>query len=209
VDVQEELALPDELAELGDEVREAFEVAAAAHAHQRRKGDGSPYITHPLTVAGIVRAAGMDSAAVAAALLHDVVEDTPITLDALRSRFAPRVIELVEAMTEHKDTVGYERRKDEHREQIERAGADAARIYAADKLANLRDMRRIFAEVGESAAGRFRAPLGLRIELWHRDVEMVERLAGANGHVSELRSELERFETELENLEAERRSQSS
>lgn len=200
--VDDKLALPDDLAELGDQVREAFEVATAAHAHQRRKGDDSPYMIHPLTVAGIVRAAGMDAAAVAAALLHDVVEDTPITLDALRSRFDPRVVELVEAMTEHKDTVGYERRKDEHREQIERAGTDAALIYAADKLANLRDMRRIYSEVGERIAERFRAPLDLRIDLWRRDVEMVERLAGANGHVSDFRDELESFE-------AERRSQSS
>lgn len=188
--------LPGELAALGEEVREAFDLAASAHAHQRRKGDGAPYITHPLRVAEIVRLAGLGASAVAAALLHDVVEDTPVTLDALRSRFDDAVIELVEAMTEHKETAGYERRKDEHREQIEQAGETAALIYAADKLANIRDMRRIYSESGEAVAKRFRAPLDLRIELWRRDLEMVERVAGRNAHVAELRAEIEVFAAE-------------
>lgn len=149
-----------------------------------------------MRVAEIVGEAGLGAGAVAAALLHDVVEDTPVTLEALRSRFRENVVELVEAMTEHKETPGYERRKDEHREQVEQAGETAALIYAADKLANLRDMRRAYAEAGEVVSKRFRAPLDLRIELWHRDLEMVERIAGANGHVAEFRAELEAFAAE-------------
>lgn len=196
--MHEEHVLPPELAALGDQVRAAFEIAAAAHAHQTRKGDGSPYIGHPVRVAAIVRASGMDEAAVAAALLHDVVEDSPITLEELSERFGPRVVELVAAMTEDKATPGYERRKDEHRAQIEAAGHDAVLIYAADKLANLRDMRRVYASVGEQIAARFHSSLDLRVELWRRDIEMIERIAGTNGHVAELRAELDGFVAERE-----------
>lgn len=192
------MVLPPELAELGDEVRTAFELAAAAHAHQTRKGDGGPYITHPVDVARIVDAAGMGEHVVSAALLHDVVEDTPVTLDELRERFEPPVVDLVEAMTEHKDTVGYERRKDEHRDQVEAAGEEAVRLYAADKLANLRDMRRVYGSGGEDVARRFSSSLDIRIKLWRRDVEMIERVAGGDGHIAELRHELEAFTADRE-----------
>lgn len=193
-----EHALPDDLAGLGDTVRSAFEVASAAHANQVRKGDGSPYIAHPVRVASTVAQAGMDDVAVAAALLHDVVEDSPVTLDELRQRFDERVVGLVAAMSERKETDGYERRKNEHREQVERSGRTAALIYAADKLDNLRDMRRAYAADGEAIGDRFNAPIDLRVELWWSDLEMIERVTGGEAHVTALRDELEGFVAERE-----------
>jgi GTP pyrophosphokinase len=60
----------------------------AAHAHHgQRRRSGEPYITHPLAVAGLVASWGMDDASIAAALCHDVVEDTPATLDDLKGVF--------------------------------------------------------------------------------------------------------------------------
>ena len=178
---------------------DAYEFAAEAHAGQDRKGDGSPYIAHPVEVARLLEAEGeRDDELIAATFLHDVVEDTEHSLDQVRERFGAGVAELVEAMTEDKSVEPYEARKDHHRDQVEAAGERAVRIYAADKLANLRDMRSLYASVGESAASRFNAPIDVRVRLWRRDVEMVERVAPGLGILDALRSELQTFEAERE-----------
>lgn len=85
---------PDEAAR----VARAYEAAAAAHADQRRKS-GEPYIVHPLAVAQIVADFGLDPDAIAAALLHDVVEDTALDDAALRASFGDAVADLVRGVT--------------------------------------------------------------------------------------------------------------
>lgn len=176
---------------------DAHEFAAEAHAGQDRKGDGSPYIAHPVEVARLLEAEGeTDEELLAAAFLHDVVEDTDRSLGEIRERFGSGVGELVDAMTEDRSVEAYEARKDHHRDQVEAAGERAIRIYAADKLANLRDMRSLYASVGEAAARRFKAPIDVRLRLWRRDAEMVERTMPELGILAAFRSELDAFEAE-------------
>ena len=177
--------------------REAHEFAAAAHAGQERKGDGSPYMAHPVEVARLLHAEGVaDEELLAATFLHDVVEDTDHTLDEIRDRFGAEVAAVVKAMTEDKEIEPYEARKDHHRDQVEAGGKRPVLIYAADKLANLRDMRSLYAAVGETASGRFKAPLDVRLALWRRDVEMVARTAPGLDILAALRSELDAFDAE-------------
>ena len=76
----------------------AYALAASAHASQRRRS-GEPYICHPLSVAQILIELGMDSESIAAALMHDVAEDTPITIDEIRSKFGAEVALLVDGVT--------------------------------------------------------------------------------------------------------------
>jgi (p)ppGpp synthase/HD superfamily hydrolase len=176
---------------------DAYDFAAEAHEGQERKGDGTPYIAHPVEVARLLTRDGdADDELLAAAFLHDVVEDTDRSLDDIRERFGPGVGELVEAMTEDKSVEPYEARKDDHRDQVEAAGERAVRIYAADKLANLRDMRSLYANVGEAAARRFKAPIDVRLRLWRRDAEMVERVLPELDVLAEFRSELDAFDAE-------------
>ena len=176
---------------------EAFEFAAEAHRGQDRKGDGAPYIRHPIEVARLLTREGVeDEVLLAAAFLHDVVEDTEVSLEEVRERFGPEVFELVNAMTEDKTIEPYLARKEHHRDQIEAAGPQATRIYAADKLANLRDMRSLYASEGEGAAGRFNAPIDVRMELWRGDLALAQRLVPELGFVDELRSELDAFDAE-------------
>ncbi len=85
---------------------------------------------------------------VAAALLHDVVEDTARGLSGIESEFGTEVRGLVEAMTEDEGIDDYELRKAEHRRRVLEAGAAPASIYAADKLARVRAFR----ESGERIA---------------------------------------------------------
>jgi GTP pyrophosphokinase len=79
-------------------VEQAFEVAARAHAGQKRKS-GDPYITHPVAVATILTELGMTPATLAAALLHDTVEDTQYALEDLRRDFGDEVAMLVDGVT--------------------------------------------------------------------------------------------------------------
>jgi GTP diphosphokinase / guanosine-3',5'-bis(diphosphate) 3'-diphosphatase len=79
-------------------IRRAYELAEAAHHDQIRKS-GDPYITHPLAVAGILADIKLDSHTICAALLHDVVEDTLITLAELEQRFGPEVAMMVDGVT--------------------------------------------------------------------------------------------------------------
>jgi (p)ppGpp synthase/HD superfamily hydrolase len=177
--------------------RDAYEFAASAHAGQKRKGDDSPYLAHPVEVARLLHAEGLaDEELLAATFLHDVVEDTDHTIDEIHERFGAAVGGVVEAMTEDKEIEPYEARKDHHRDQVEAGGERPVLIYAADKLANLRDMRSLYAAVGETASGRFKAPLDVRVALWRRDVEMVARVASGLEILAALRSELEAFDAE-------------
>ena len=76
----------------------AYELAAKAHGEQRRRS-GEPYICHPLSVAQILVELGMDSESIAAALMHDVAEDTPVSVTEIRQKFGPEVALLVDGVT--------------------------------------------------------------------------------------------------------------
>ncbi len=79
-------------------INEAYGVALKAHENQKR-GNGEPYITHPLAVANILAGYRLDSASIITALLHDVVEDTSVTLAAVQKQFGPEVAGLVDGVT--------------------------------------------------------------------------------------------------------------
>jgi guanosine-3',5'-bis(diphosphate) 3'-pyrophosphohydrolase len=81
-----------------DTITEAYRVAAGCHQGQLRRS-GEPYITHPLAVAGIVARYGMDDVTIAAALLHDAVEDTVVTLDEIEEDFGVEVRDIVDGVT--------------------------------------------------------------------------------------------------------------
>src|SRR5690554_6846693 len=76
-------------------VRQSYECAAEAHQHQVRRS-GEPYVTHPLATALILAELRLDRATICAALLHDVVEDTSVTLAELQEKFGDEVARLVD-----------------------------------------------------------------------------------------------------------------
>ena len=156
----------------------AFFVAREAHAGQTRGGGGRPYLDHPVQVAELLRDHGASEATITAGLLHDVVEDSGLTVGDVVESFGVEVGELVAALTDDPEIEDWEERKGALREHVAEAGERAAAIYAADKLANLHDWRVVYAELGEQAVDHFKAPtLDARIGAWHADLEMVERVA--------------------------------
>jgi len=81
---------------------EVYELARSAHNRQRRKS-GEPYITHPIAVADIAMTQEADEQTIHACLLHDVVEDTPITLEEIEAKFGKEVAFLVDGVTKEED----------------------------------------------------------------------------------------------------------
>jgi guanosine-3',5'-bis(diphosphate) 3'-pyrophosphohydrolase len=179
-------------------VREALEAAESAHAGQIRNGSGGmPYIEHPLTVAAMLEEQGYDDDVLAAALLHDVVEDSEVGLDELRERFGERVGGMVGAMTDDESIEDYRQRKAEHRERIAAAEDETHAIYAADKLTNVRTLRGAYAEQGDSVAGEFKVPLELKLEIWEADLDLLREKAPELPFLDPLAAELSSFQDEL------------
>ena len=122
----------------------AFHYADEEHAQQKRK-DGSPYITHPLAVAEIVADLGLDLDSVVAALLHDVVEDTPATHEDIAKQFGDTVADLVDGVTKL-TRMQYTSKEEEQMENLRKMFMAMAKdvrvilIKLCDRLHNMRTM---------------------------------------------------------------------
>lgn len=188
----------DAAAERSELVREALAVATAAHAGQIRNGSGGlPYIEHPKAVAERLAGAGYGPEALAAGLLHDVVEDSELTVAELRERFGEPVAGLVATLSDDESIEPYRERKREHRRRIEAADGDALAIYAADKLTNSELLAATYAREGEAVAAEFKVPLELKLEVWEADAELLARLDPGLPFLAELRAALSRLRAEL------------
>lgn len=138
----------------------AYEYAAKAHKGQCRKGTQIPYLTHIITTVGYTMELTDDIEVLQAAILHDTVEDTDVTLDDLKREFGDRVSRLVEAETENKrhgipasDT--WEIRKSEAIEHLKDREADVKMIVLADKTANLESLVKEWRQVGDNVWEKF------------------------------------------------------
>jgi (p)ppGpp synthase/HD superfamily hydrolase len=168
----------------------ALSLAYKAHRDQVRKGNGTPYVDHPIAVAHMLFEAGYDPHVVAASLLHDAIEDGGFSAGEIADELGAPVASLAEFLTERKEIRDYERRKLEHRARVAGAGRRAVAIYAADKLANMRDLRAAYAAEGEAVGRRFNASLEEKLAQATRDVRMVKRVDPSNPFLDELMQEL-------------------
>jgi (p)ppGpp synthase/HD superfamily hydrolase len=121
-----------------DLVQRAAEFATAAHEGQIRKYTGEPYIVHPIEVMEIVRTVCEDPAVLAAALLHDTVEDCDVTIEDIQGCFGDRVASLVDQLTDQsKPEDGNRRvRKEIDRKHLAGACAEAQTVKLADLISN-------------------------------------------------------------------------
>ena len=117
---------------------DVLKFATAAHGDQKRKYTGDPYINHPIAVAKIVETVPHTDAMIAAALLHDVVEDTHVTLDQIKDKFGDKVAELVGWLTDISQPEDGNRRtrKALDRAHSANAPAEAQTIKLADLIHN-------------------------------------------------------------------------
>lgn len=123
-------------------VERAYQLAEKMHGDQRR-ASGIPYILHPTTVACILAELGMDSESIAAALLHDVVEDTPVTLEEITKEFGSEIAGMIDGVTKL-GKIPYSSREEQQAENIRKmliAMAHDIRVIIiklADRLHNMR-----------------------------------------------------------------------
>ncbi|HEY2478161.1 MAG TPA: HD domain-containing protein [Solirubrobacterales bacterium] len=164
----------DAAAERSELISRALAKASQAHAGQIRNGSGGlPYIEHPRMVAATLADLGYPDEILAAALLHDVVEDSDTTVDDLRAEFGEEIAELVAALSDDETIDSYRDRKDEHRARIAGVDGDALAIYAADKLANMTTLHAAIEAEGIKVADEYEVPLGLKLEVWEADSAML------------------------------------
>ena len=134
--------------------------AVYAHAGTERRGKGYPYIVHPMEAVEIVATMTADQELLAAAVLHDTVEDTDVTVEQLRVEFGERVASLVadesdvmpEGMTEEDS---WHQRKQAAIDRLSKASHDAKMVAMGDKLSNMRAIARDYAELGDALWKRF------------------------------------------------------
>ena len=142
-------------------VSEAIIFAVEAHDGMRRKKSESPYILHPMEAAVIVGTMSDDQNLIAAAALHDVVEDAGIAIETIESKFGKRVRELVESETEDKradlpPTATWRIRKEESLSVLKNTDDVAVlMVWIGDKLANMRAIYRDFKVEGNAMWQRF------------------------------------------------------
>jgi (p)ppGpp synthase/HD superfamily hydrolase len=155
----------------------ALRWGAAAHDGQVRKGAKTPYFEHVAGVALILERFGFEESVVIAGLLHDVVEDTEVTLDQVRERFGSDVATIVAACSEVKtDDEGRKRpwidRKRDHLQALEGASVAVAAVILADKLHNLLSMA-CDLEEGRPVWSIFNAPRSDVLWYYHTALDRV------------------------------------
>jgi (p)ppGpp synthase/HD superfamily hydrolase len=168
----------------------ALRFARRVHLGQYRKQTGEQFVEHPIAVAELLLDAGYDGPLIAAAYLHDVVEKTDVQLDEIRERFGPDVASLVDCLSEDPDIAGYAERKRALRHGILASGANPVTIYAADRVANMRDWLKVSPENRPACGERLGTTLDERLQLWTEDVEELHDLDPETPFLSEIQADL-------------------
>jgi len=153
-------------------VDKAIHFAVDAHANTERRGKGFPYVLHVLEAAEIVATITNDPEILAAAILHDTVEDTPVTIEQICSEFGERVADLVAAESDVvieglNEQDSWRDRKQAAINRIKQASLDAKIVAMGDKLSNMRAISRDYNKRGDNLWNIFHAPGGKADHAWH------------------------------------------
>jgi (p)ppGpp synthase/HD superfamily hydrolase len=163
----------------------AVRFARARHAGQRREIDHAPFIDHPIEVAWLLRRDGQPDEVIAAGLLHDVLEKTATTSAELRRRFGARIARLVESVSDDPSIRDYELRKRDLRDRIAQADIDTRAVFAADKIAKVRELALLPAWQLSERTTR------AKVAHYRASLAMLRRAAGELALVDLLDAELE------------------
>lgn len=147
-----------------EKIAKAFDFAYKAHKGQTRKASDVPYIIHPIEVAVILIKNKARDNVVISGLLHDVVEDTPISLEKIRNEFGEEIARLVDGATEplelikEDEKINWKVRKRHTIKLIKTADIDLKMLSCADKLANIKSKIEDYRELKEKLWKKFNAP---------------------------------------------------
>ena len=146
----------------------AVQFAVEAHGGTERRGKGYPYIIHSMEAAAIVATMTHDQEMLAAAILHDTVEDTDVTIEQIRERFGDRVAMLVQNETAPMDeNMTWREKKTAQLKQLTDAPYDSKIVALGDKFSNLSGIVLDYRQIGDEVWKRFHAPNGKPDVEWY------------------------------------------
>ena len=152
----------------------AIKFAVDAHANTERRGKGFPYIVHPMEAMSIVATITSDQEMLAAAALHDTVEDTDVTIEIVREEFGERIAALVDTESEKpivkpgaSESDTWRERKQAAIDRISASSRDSKIVAIGDKLSNMRAIAQDYHRIGDTIWDRFHAPGGVADHEWH------------------------------------------
>lgn len=150
----------------------AIVFAVKAHANTERRGKGFPYIVHPMEAVEIVSTITSDQELLAAAALHDTVEDTDVTVEEIRREFGDRIAAIVDSESDKfeagvSETDSWRGRKQAAIDRLASASMDSKVVAIGDKLSNMRAIARDYQDIGDELWNRFHAPGGKADHAWH------------------------------------------
>jgi len=150
----------------------AIVFAVKAHSNSERRGKGFPYIVHPMEAMEIVSTISSDQELLAAAALHDTVEDTNVTVEEIKAEFGDRVARIVDSESDtlspgEDESCSWVRRKQAAIDRLAASSMDSKIVAMGDKLSNMRAIRRDYAQKGDELWKIFHAPNGKSDHEWH------------------------------------------
>lgn len=154
-------------------IEKAVRVSVAAHKDQIRKGDDLPYIIHPFMVALKLAKYNFPDTVIAAALTHDVLEDTETTEEKLREDLGDDVVDIVKAVT-NDESLSWEEKKEKYVETVRNGSEGAKAVATADKIHNLESLLIAHSIQGPELWKRFNR--GKEKKLWfeHKVLQMLQ-----------------------------------
>ena len=184
-----------------NKIQKALNFAAKKHDGQIRKSSKFPYIVHPFSVFIILSKYTQDEDVLAAALLHDVLEEVNgYFYEDLKKDFGEKVANIVRGVSEDKDFYDgeddretWQERKDKYLANLKNDTAESLLVCAADKIHNLKSMSRIYEEMGDQMWQDFNAPLEKQIWYYGSVIEILKEKLD-NIIVNELEEEFNNFE---------------
>jgi len=154
-------------------VEKAVRVAVEAHKNQTRKGDDQPYIIHPVMVALKLAKHNFPDEVIAAALTHDVLEDTDYPEEELRKELGDEVLEIVKDVT-NDQSLPWEEKKKRYVETVRNASEGAKAVALADKIHNLESLLIAYEEQGPALWKRFNRGKDQKIWFENEVLKMLE-----------------------------------
>jgi (p)ppGpp synthase/HD superfamily hydrolase len=167
-------------------IDQAIQFAAMAHKNQTRKSTNIPYITHPISVGMLLQKAKCSEEVIVAGILHDVLEDTPISYNELAEQFGVKIANLVVSASEHDKNLPWEIRKQHTIDRLKTASLEEIQVITADKLHNIKSIQDDLIQNGEEIWNRFNrgekqqhwyySSIVIELKKWEMEFEIIHDL---------------------------------
>ncbi len=159
-------------------IEKAARIAIVAHADQKRKSDGFPYIVHPFMVAIKLLKYQFSDEIIAAGLIHDVLEDTDFSEEQIEQELGKDVLEITKTVTEDK-SLEWEDRKKKYAQAVKNGSSAAKAVSIADKIHNLENLIFTYNQIGSKVWEKFNRGKDTKIK---NEEEMLKMFKGNWSH---------------------------